>query len=103
VCVCVSLLLSLSHRSAFNNNVYGGGNARSTHGLFDGHEHERIKVGSVVEIRVVFGSDGTADVSVTLDGNLRGVMARGLRGPLCSAVFLDGEYGEMALTLLRYS
>jgi hypothetical protein len=96
----LSLSLSLSHRCAVNGDVCGGGNPRSRHQLGSGHDRKRIKVGTIVEICVVFGSDGTADVSVTLDGNLRGVMARGLRGPQCPAVFLRGE--AQALTLLRY-
>jgi len=91
------------HWYARNGVVIGGGNARSKQDLNSGHDILLINVGTVVEICVVFGGDGTADVSVTLDGNLRGVMARGLRGPLCPAVFLDGDEGEMALTLLRHS
>jgi len=81
--------------------VLGGGNARSTYYLAAGDDVKRIKVGSIVVIRVVFGSDGTADVSVTLDGKLQGRMARGLRGPLCPSVFGFGE--GISLTLLGHS
>ena len=88
------------HRSASNGIVWGGGEARSTHDLDSGHDMERIVVGSVVEVGVAFGSDGRADVTVTVDGTLRGAIARGLPGPLSPAVFLSGNYGGNGMTFM---
>ena len=90
----------MSHRSARSGGVYGGDKARSTHWLNSGHDEERIVVGTVIEVGVAFASDGTADVTITLDGTLRGTLAKGLPGPLSPAVFLNGGHG---VTLMRYS
>ena len=88
------------HRYARSGHVKGGKKARSRHPLWSGHDRERIVVGSVIEVGVAFASDGTADVTITLDGTLRGTLAKGLPGPLSPAVFLSGGNG---LTLMRHS
>ena len=88
------------HRFAWTGGVRGGGKARSTHSLDSGHDMKRIVVGSVVEVGVAFGSDGRADVTVTVDGTLRGAIARGLPGPLSPAVFLYGSNGGNGVTIM---
>ena len=95
MCVCVF------HRRAYDGGVCGGGGkARSTHSLKSGHDKKLIVVGSVVEVGVAFGSDGRADVTVTVDGTLRGAIARGLPGPLSPAVFLSGRWGANGVTIM---
>ena len=95
VCVCVF------HRWASHGDVSGGGKARSKHSLTSGHDKKRIVVGSVVEVGVAFGSDGRADVTITVDGTLRGAIARGLPGPLSPAVFLRGDWGGNGVTFME--
>jgi len=88
------------HWSACYGGVCGGEEARSRHSLESGHDEKRIVVGSVVEVGVAFGSDGRADVTITVDGTLRGAIARGLPGPLSPAVFLYGRNGGNGVTFV---
>jgi len=85
---------------AEDGGARGGGKARSTHHLTSGHGKKRIVVGSIIEVGVAFGSDETADVTIRVDGTLRGTIARGLPGPLSPAVFLHGWDGGNALTFM---